>query len=144
MSTLLNIPKTFFFMPNVVLKKKNNTSFFREMSQCHALKLFFNPSTCQVWQAVRPLHQHADERHHLPAGRVHGHPEEHPRDTGGDGGQGEVGRDDGGAAAVPGAHPHAGRAPVPLLPHPGQGDGGHVPLPHPGNRGAIPQAGAGR
>ena len=44
----------------------------------------------QVREAVHPVHQHADERHDVPARRVDGHAQEDPRGPGGDGRQAEV------------------------------------------------------
>ena len=46
----------------------------------------------QVGQTVHPVHQHDDERHDLPAGRVPVRPDQDPRGPDGYGGPRQVGR----------------------------------------------------
>ena len=45
----------------------------------------------QVRETVREVHQHADERHHLPAGREHGRAEENSRSSRRNGRRSQVG-----------------------------------------------------
>lgn len=94
-------------------------------------------------QAVCQVRQHADERHHIPAGRVPGEPQADPRGPRADHGRGRLGEDPVRPAAESHAAADGRRAPVPVVPDAGPGDRRHVPLPDRRHQGAVPEARAG-
>lgn len=98
----------------------------------------------QQRQAIRQVRQHADERHHFPAGRESGVAEAHTRDAGAHVGRERVGRAHPGAAAVEDAATGDGRETGEVLPHACQGDRRHVSLPDDRHQGAVSTAGTGR
>ena len=82
----------------------------------------------EVGQAVRQIHQHADERHDVPAGRVARVAEAHPRDPGGHGGPAGLGRPAGGGARDALAPAGHRRAHVQVVSDAGARDGRHAAL----------------